>query len=71
MVRISIQVAHEQANPLNLLNDVIRMDEKRIEKCWCSDHYIPWWHTGSSRGAAWAWIGAALAKTSKIILGTG
>jgi predicted transposase YbfD/YdcC len=34
MVRISIQAAHEQANPLDLLNDVIRMDEKRIEKCW-------------------------------------
>jgi len=32
---------------------------------------MPWWHTGSSGGAAWPWIGAALAKTSKIIVGTG
>jgi coenzyme F420-dependent glucose-6-phosphate dehydrogenase len=71
MVRISIQAAHEQTNPLDLLNDVIKMDKKGIGKCWSSDHYMPWWHTGSSGGAAWPWIGAALAKTSKIILGTG
>ncbi|MBD0359785.1 MAG: TIGR03557 family F420-dependent LLM class oxidoreductase [Nitrososphaeraceae archaeon] len=71
MVRISIQAAHEQTNPLDLLNDVIKMDKKGIEKCWSSDHYMPWWHTGSSGGAAWPWIGAALAKTNKIILGTG
>jgi alkanesulfonate monooxygenase SsuD/methylene tetrahydromethanopterin reductase-like flavin-dependent oxidoreductase (luciferase family) len=32
---------------------------------------MPWWHTGSSGGAAWHWIGATLAKTSKIIVGTG
>jgi coenzyme F420-dependent glucose-6-phosphate dehydrogenase len=71
MVRISIQAAHEQTNPLDLLNDVIKMDKKGIEKCWSSDHYMPWWHTGSSGGAAWPWIGAALAKTNKIIVGTG
>jgi coenzyme F420-dependent glucose-6-phosphate dehydrogenase len=71
MVRISIQAAHEQTNPLDLLNDVIKMDKKGIEKCWSSDHYMPWWHTDSSGGAAWPWIGAALAKTSKIIVGTG
>lgn len=71
MVRISIQAAHEQTNPLDLLNDVIKMDKKGVEKCWSSDHYMPWWHTGSSGGAAWPWIGAALAKTTKIVLGTG
>ena len=71
MVRISIQAAHEQTNPLDLLNDVIKMDKKGIEKCWSSDHYMPWWHTGSSGGAAWPWIGAALAKTNKIIVGIG
>ena len=71
MVSISIQAAHEQTNPLDLLNDVIKMDKKGIEKCWSSDHYMPWWHTSSSGGAAWPWIGAALAKTTKIIVGTG
>jgi hypothetical protein len=41
MVRISIQAAHEQTNPLDLLNDVIKMDKIGVEKCWwSSDHYI-------------------------------
>jgi coenzyme F420-dependent glucose-6-phosphate dehydrogenase len=32
---------------------------------------MPWWHTGASCGAAWPWLGAALTKTDKIIVGTG
>ena len=71
MVRISIQAAHEQVNPKDLLNDVVMMDESGIERCWTSDHYMPWWDTGASGGAAWPWLGAALAKTKNITIGTG
>ncbi|MGB7675185.1 MAG: LLM class flavin-dependent oxidoreductase [Nitrososphaeraceae archaeon] len=71
MVRLSIQAAHEQVNPTDLLNDVIIMDEYGIERCWTSDHYMPWWDTGASGGAAWPWLGAALAKTQRISIGTG
>ncbi len=71
MVKISILAAHEQVNPSDLLNDVIDMDKNGIERCWTSDHYMPWWHTGAYGGAAWPWLGAALAKTSSIVMGTG
>jgi coenzyme F420-dependent glucose-6-phosphate dehydrogenase len=71
MVKISIQAAHEQVNPRDLLNDVISMDQNGIERCWASDHYMPWWDTGASGGAAWPWLGAALAKTTNIAIGTG
>jgi len=71
MVRISIQAAHEQVNPRDLLNDVINMDQNGIERCWTSDHYMPWWDSGASGGAAWPWLGAALAKTNRIVIGTG
>ena len=47
------------------------MDKYRIERCWTSDHYMPWWDTGASGGAAWPWLGAALAKTERISVGTG
>ena len=57
MVRISIQAAHEQVNPTNLLHDVIYMDQNGIGRCWTSDHYMPWWNTGASGGAAWPWLG--------------
>jgi hypothetical protein len=33
MTRISIQAAHEQVNPRDLLNDVVNMDENGIERC--------------------------------------
>jgi coenzyme F420-dependent glucose-6-phosphate dehydrogenase len=71
MTRISIQAAHEQVNPKDLLSDVITMDEKGIQRCWTSDHYMPWWDSGASGGAAWPWLGAALARTSNIAIGTG
>jgi G6PDH family F420-dependent oxidoreductase len=71
VVRISMQAAHEQVNPSDLLNDVIYMDQNGIGRCWTSDHYMPWWNTGASGGAAWPWLGAALAKTNKITIGTG
>jgi coenzyme F420-dependent glucose-6-phosphate dehydrogenase len=45
MVRFSIQAAHEQVNPVDLLNDVIIMEQNELERCWTSDHYMPWWHT--------------------------
>ena len=71
MVKINIQAAHEQINPIDLLNDAVIMDENGIERCWSSDHYMPWWHTGASGAAAWPWIGSALAKTNNIVIGTG
>lgn len=71
MTKISIQAAHEQVNPKDLLSDVITMDEEGIQRCWTSDHYMPWWDSGASGGAAWPWLGAALARTRNIVLGSG
>jgi G6PDH family F420-dependent oxidoreductase len=45
-------------NPKDLLSDVITMDEVGIQR----------WASG---GAAWPWLGAALARTRNIVLGTG
>lgn len=47
------------------------MEKYGIERCWTNDHYMPWWHSGASGGAAWPWLGTALAKTDKIIMGSG
>jgi coenzyme F420-dependent glucose-6-phosphate dehydrogenase len=69
--KLSIQAAHEQINPLDLLDDVTYLDTKGIERCWTSDHYMPWWDSGASGGAAWPWMGAALARTTKLAIGTG
>jgi len=71
LVKFGIHAAHEQLNPTDLLDDVIKMEENKIERCWTSDHYMPWWHSGAAGGAAWPWLGAALARTEKIVMGTG
>ena len=71
MIKLGIHAAHEQLNPSDLLDDVIKMEENKIERCWTSDHYMPWWHSGAAGGAAWPWLGAALARTEKIVMGTG
>ncbi|MFB5599865.1 MAG: LLM class flavin-dependent oxidoreductase [Nitrososphaeraceae archaeon] len=47
------------------------LDKKGIERCCTIDHYMPWWNTCASGGAAWPWMGAALAKTTKLTIGTG
>ena len=62
MVRFSIQAPHEQINPTDLLNDVIMMERYGFEKCWSSDHYMPWWHTGAAGGAASLGLGQHLPK---------
>jgi coenzyme F420-dependent glucose-6-phosphate dehydrogenase len=69
--RLSIQAAHEQINPLDLLDDMVYLDKKDIKRCWSSDHYMPWWNSGASGGAAWPWMEAALARTTKLVIGTG
>jgi len=71
LIKFGILAAHEQLNPSDLLDDVIKMEENGIERCWTSDHYMPWWHSGAAGGAAWPWLGAALAKTEKLVMGTG
>jgi coenzyme F420-dependent glucose-6-phosphate dehydrogenase len=68
--RIGIMASHEQVSATDLLADVIAMEENELEKCWVSDHYMPWWHDGGFAGATWPWLGAALAKTNKINIGT-
>ena len=68
--RIGIMASHEQVSATDLLADVIAMEENELERCWVSDHYMPWWHDGGFAGATWPWLGAALAKTNKINIGT-
>src|SRR6188472_1634487 len=62
--------SHEQVNAKDLLNDVVIMEQNGLEKCWVSDHYMPWWHDSGYAGATWPWLGAALAKTNRIVIGT-
>ena len=38
--KLSIQAAHGPINPSELLEDAIYPNQKEIERCWTSDHYM-------------------------------
>lgn len=60
----------EQYPPEQLLEYAIVAEKAGFDSIDVSDHFHPW----SERGQAcfvWTWLGAAAAKTSRIILGTG
>jgi coenzyme F420-dependent glucose-6-phosphate dehydrogenase len=63
--------AHEQYSPSTLLEHVKLAEQYGFDDVWSSDHFHPWAHTNANGGQAWAWIGAALASTKKIKIGTG
>jgi len=63
--------AHEQYDPLSLLEHAKLAEKYGFDEIWTSDHFHPWAHTGAHGGQAWVWIGAALASTNKIKIGTG
>lgn len=63
--------AHEQYSPSQLLEHVKLAEKYGFDDVWSSDHFHPWAHTGANGGQAWVWLGAALASTGKIKMGTG
>ena len=63
-MRIGFHASHEQIAPSRLLNDVQHAERAGFEMAMCSDHFGPWSARQGHSGYAWAWLGAALARTS-------
>lgn len=70
MLQLGWKAGTEQYPPDDLLSYAVAAEQAGFDSIDVSDHFHPW----SERGQAcfaWTWLGAAAAKTSKIILGTG
>src|SRR5436189_4653822 len=70
MLRLGWKAGTEQYPPDELLEYALAAEEAGFDAIDVSDHFHPW----SERGQAcfaWTWLGAAAAKTDRIILGTG
>ncbi|MFC7724078.1 TIGR03885 family FMN-dependent LLM class oxidoreductase [Nocardioides sp. GCM10028917] len=63
-MRLGFHASHEQIAPSRLLNDVQHAERAGFEMAMCSDHFGPWSARQGHSGYAWAWLGAALARTS-------
>jgi len=70
MLRLGWKAGTEQYPPGELLEYAVAAEEAGFESLDASDHFHPW----SEQGQAcfvWSWLGAAAARTSRLILGTG
>jgi len=63
MTSIGFHASHEQHSPRQLLRDVLRAQQAGFDEAMCSDHLAPWLTVQGESGFAWAWLGAALART--------
>ena len=63
-MRLGFHASHEQIAPSRLLSDVQHAERAGFEMAMCSDHFGPWSARQGHSGYAWAWLGAALARTS-------
>ena len=62
-MRLGFHASHEQIAPSRLLADLERAEQAGFEMAMCSDHFSPWGTRQGHSGYAWAWLGAALART--------
>jgi len=60
----------EQHPPRELLEYAVTAEQAGFDSIDVSDHFHPWSENGQAC-FVWTWLGAAAAKTKKIILGTG
>lgn len=70
MLRIGYKASAEQFGPGELLRFTCLAEELGFDSVFISDHFQPWRHTNGHAPASFAWLGAAGARTSRIVLGT-
>ena len=69
-MRLGYKASAEQFGPTELLRFTQIAEECGFDSVFTSDHFQPWRHTGGHSPASLPWLGAALARTQRITLGT-
>lgn len=70
MLKIGYKASAEQFTPSELLRFICLAEELGFDSSFISDHFQPWRHTNGHAPYSFAWLGAAGARTSRIVLGT-
>lgn len=70
MLRLGYKASAEQFGPRTLLNFAVEAEACGFDSVFVSDHFQPWRHTGGHAPAAFPWMGAVGASTSRILMGT-
>jgi coenzyme F420-dependent glucose-6-phosphate dehydrogenase len=69
-VKFAWLCSHESYQPEELLDQAALAEQAGFDVVLSSDHFHPWVDDTSAAGFAWAWLGAAAARTSRVQLGT-
>ncbi|WGD30690.1 glucose-6-phosphate dehydrogenase (coenzyme-F420) [Ancylobacter sp. WKF20] len=70
MLRLGYKASAEQFDSRTLLNFAVEAEACGFDSVFVSDHFQPWRHTGGHAPAAFPWMGAVGASTSRILMGT-
>jgi coenzyme F420-dependent glucose-6-phosphate dehydrogenase len=70
MLRFGYKASAEQFSPTELLDFTVQAEESGFDSVFISDHLQPWRHTHGHAPAALPWLGAALARTTRVAIGT-
>ena len=70
MLRIGYKASAEQFTPSQLLEFTCLAEQLGFDSVFISDHFQPWRHTGGHAPYSFAWMGAAGARTTRIVIGT-
>ena len=70
MLRLGYKASAEQFAPRDLINFSVTAEQCGFDSVFVSDHLQPWRHRGGHAPAALPWLGALVASTDRIVVGT-
>jgi coenzyme F420-dependent glucose-6-phosphate dehydrogenase len=70
MLRFGYKASAEQFAPRELIDFSVMAERAGFDSVFVSDHLQPWRHTGGHAPAALPWLGALVASTEKVLVGT-
>src|SRR5690625_933365 len=71
MLQFGYKASSEQFSPQDLIAYIQQAEEAGFDSVFFSDHLQPWRHHGGHAPAALPWLGAAVASTERVTIGTG
>ncbi|GGK02247.1 F420-dependent glucose-6-phosphate dehydrogenase [Pilimelia anulata] len=69
-IRFGYKASAEQFAPVELLDLAVAAEACGFDSVFVSDHLQPWRHTGGHAPAALPWLGALVARTERVVVGT-
>ncbi|MFI5281501.1 MAG: glucose-6-phosphate dehydrogenase (coenzyme-F420) [Candidatus Dormibacterales bacterium] len=69
-LRLGYKASAEQFGPRKLLDFALAAEASGFDSVFVSDHFQPWRHSDGHAPFAFAWLGAAGERTSRVVLGT-